>query len=364
MRDDAPDATAGSGTVGRAAWAATVAVAALLAATWHIAGSLAYVSLDRLAAFRETAPFQHRVLVPLLVAAARAVTGVPAVQAFWAAEWLAWAALILLAERLVAALGPSPGPWSRRLIALTVLVPVGVELMAPSRFRAFGPSGPIGDINSVLAATRLSVLPNLFYPWDAAAAALLLALIASLLRLRAGLTWPRLAGYAVLFVLACLNRETAVLIVPFSLWALAPALTRSRLALAAVAQAAAWAVVIAAVAAVTAAPPNPRATLPGGSYEWYLWSNLHTLTHPLYAATVLGPLAAGLWLPVVVWWKGAPAAARALGTWYIVPALAAALAFGVLHETRIFVEAAAATWVAAMLVVHERVIAGGGSRHA
>ena len=102
---------------------------------------------------------------------------------------------------------------------------------------------------------------------------------------------------------------------PFSLWALAPRVTRAQLAGFALIQAVFWIAVRAFVVSITGAPPNPKPSLPGGA-EWYLWTNLRTLTYPLYAATVFVPFAGGAWLPLLAWWGERPPLARALLVWY------------------------------------------------
>jgi hypothetical protein len=132
---------------------------------------------------------------------------------------------------------------------------------------------------------------------------------------------------------------------------LAPRLTRTQLAAAVVGQVAMWVIVQAAIAWTTQAPPNPKSPLPGGA-EWYLWTNMRTLTYPLYVITVLVPFAGGAWLPLLAWWSSRPSLARALLLFYVAPAVALAVVFGILHETRVFTEAAAATWLAAAATVH------------
>ena len=86
------------------------------------------------------------------------------------------------------ALQPRLSWQTTRLAALTAIVAVGAQLMAPVRFRAFQGDTMVGDVNGLLnsgAATRLSWLPNVYYPWDIWTAALLLLLIATCcLRLR------------------------------------------------------------------------------------------------------------------------------------------------------------------------------------
>jgi hypothetical protein len=341
-----------------AVWWLVVLASSLLLTLWHVAATQPYVSLERLAQFSERAPFQHRVLMPVVVAAAMRITGWPAPALFRAAEVGVWILLIAVARLLVADLRPRPGWWAIRLLALTVALSVSAELTLPARVRAFsgdtpGSYLPVGDVNAAFgSATRIVALPNLYYPWDLPAAVGLLALVACLYRLRERASALGLTLYGLTFVVACLNRETPVLVIPLSLWAVVRQWPRGRLVSFGLVQLGVWALVIAAIEHTVEAPPNTLSTLPGGSYEWYLWTNLRSLTYPPYALTTIVPLAAGAWLPVAIYWRAAPARARALILAYVVPSLAAALTFGVLHETRIFTEASAAIWLAAVLTVH------------
>jgi hypothetical protein len=352
MRDATLDDPAGPGGLIKAAWCLIVIAICGVAAVWHITGHT-IVSLEKLAAFEEIAPFQYRVLVPALVRVAHDVSGWPVFRLYAVTEWAGWVVLVLAAQQVVGMLEPRPGWLTTRLVALTAVVAVGAQLIAPVRFRAFQGDTLVGDVNSLLhgGTTALRTVPNVYYPWDIWSAALLLVLIAAAIRVRRSIDVRSLATYAACFTVAALNRETTILIVPFSLWALAPRVTRPQLAGYAAVQVVLWIMVRAAVVWVTGAPPNPKSTLTSGA-EWYLWTNLRTATYPLYVVTVLVPFAGGAWLPLLAWWSDRPPLARALLVWYVVPAAAIAFVFGIFHETRVFTEAATATWLASAATVH------------
>jgi len=364
MTDAARNDPAVPGGLIRAAWLVVVLAVCGIAAIWHITGHTV-ASLEKLAAFQETAPFQHRLLVPAMVRVAHDISGWPLFRLYAGAEWAGWVLLVFAARQAVASLLPRLSWKTTRLVALTAIVAVGAQLMAPVRFRAFQSDSMVGDVNGLLnsGTASLRILANVYYPWDIWTAALLLLLIAMTLRLRQSIAPQSLAAYAALFLVASLNRETTILIVPFSLWALAPRVTRAQLAGFAMIQAVFWMAVRAFVVSITGAPPNPKPSLPGGA-EWYLWTNLRTLTYPLYAATVLVPFAGGAWLPLLAWWGERPPLARALLIWYVVPAAAIAFVFGIFHETRVFTEAATATWLAAAATAHAHGMAPSRPDHA
>jgi len=348
----------------RAAWLVVLLAVCGVAAVWHITGHMV-VSLEKLAAFQETAPFQYRLFVPTMVRVAHDISGWPLFRLYAVAEWAGWVLLVFAAQKALAAFSPRLSWQTTRLVALTAIVAVGAQLMAPVRFRAFQGDTMVGDVNGLLnsGAASLRILSNVYYPWDIWTAALLLLLIAIALRLRQSIDAPSMAAYAALFVVASLNRETTILMVPFSLWALASRVTRAQLAGCAVIQAVLWISVRAFVVSITGAPPNPKPSLPGGA-EWYLWTNLRTLTYPLYAATVLAPFAGGAWLPLLAWWGERPPLARALLVWYVVPAGVMAFVFGIFHETRVFIEAATGTWLAATATAHAHGMAASRPDHA
>ena len=94
------------------------------------------------------------------------------------AEWAGGVLLVLGARQALAALSPRLSWQTTRLVALTAIVAVGAQLMAPVRFRAFQGDTMAGDVNGLLnggttSLRRKRVLPNVYYPWDIWTAALL-----------------------------------------------------------------------------------------------------------------------------------------------------------------------------------------------
>jgi hypothetical protein len=82
----------------RAAWLVVVFAVCGVAAVWHVTGHTV-VSLEKLAAFQETAPFQYRLLVPAMVRVAHDTSGWPPFRLFVVAEWAGWVLLVFGAGR-------------------------------------------------------------------------------------------------------------------------------------------------------------------------------------------------------------------------------------------------------------------------
>lgn len=333
----------------QAVWLAGVSALALLLAVLHLATTFPYVSLDGLAGFAEPEPFQRRVLVPALAAwLGRLGMSGPAALRFLLLEAVGWAALIGVAWWLVGALRAPVTVLERRWLALTVVFPVGVQLMLPARYRLYAGDVAVGDLTAIAEPfTRVTALPGLYFPYDLPGAVFLLALVGALWRLADAPTARNGTTYGLLLGVATINRETTVLLVPLAIWTLRRHLRPAALALVAAAHVAAIAGITLGLSALLDAPPNPRSSHAGG-VEWYLWTNLRTLSRPVYAASVLLPLAAGAWLPPLVWWREVPPRLRALVVLYVGPAVLAAFVFGILLETRVFTEPAAALWLAAV----------------
>ena len=335
----------------RAAWLGLATLLAALLATVHLGTTFQYIPLASLLEFSAPDPFQRRVLMPALAAALGALVDAPTVVRGLLLGIAAWGALIGSAWWVLGSVAPPLGTGARRWIALTVVVPVGSQLMLPARFRAFNGDAVVGDVHGLLQPfTRIQALPGLYFPYDVPAAALLLAGLAALGSLAARPDRRRWTTYAVVYVAAALNRETAVLLVPLTLWTLRARLAPSALVALGLAQVLAVVALVIAVGAIVDAVPNPRSAHAGG-LEWYLWTNLRTLAHPLYAVPALVPLAGGAWLPPLLRWRALPSPARALVVLYVLPAFAVALTFGILLETRVFTEVAAALWLAAVLAL-------------
>src|SRR5262245_50724864 len=120
MRDATRNDPAGPGSLIAAAWFVILLAVCGVAAVWHIAGHTV-VSLEKLAAFDEVAPFQHRVLVPALVRVAHGVSGWPLFRLYAVAEWAGWVLLALAAQQVVSMLEPQLSWRTTRLVALTAI---------------------------------------------------------------------------------------------------------------------------------------------------------------------------------------------------------------------------------------------------
>jgi hypothetical protein len=259
---------------------------------------------------------------------------------------------------------------ARLFAPFTVVAPVAVHLLLPTRFRVVTDAGA-GDLSALSwRLTALSPVPNYYYPWDVPSAVFVILLLILLLRWSLAPTLGRATVLLVVFAAATLNRETTVLLVPLTA-AIAwrhrdgrrrvPDGTRQTARPSAegrasrfgwlwlpAAQVVVWAALEAGIRALVAAPPNPRARLPGGSYEWMLWTNLRTLATPAYAVAIVPLFAAGCWIPVVTRWRRVPTWWRHVLLLWVVPSVAVTLVVGIALETRVFVEPAAGLWLIAL----------------
>lgn len=293
--------------------AGRAAALALLAASWaalrlQMNGEYKGAPWAAIAEFSAPLPFGHRVLVPLLAAPLRALTGWPLA--------LVWGVF----EALAAA-----GLWLALRAALRPLVPVRWDMSLATGFFALLP--PVFLLKHKWAV---------FYPWDTPAMALL-ALGVALVAAR------RFAAATALCFVAALNRESAALI-PAAALALHVGTGANRHVLRdirAVAGpvAAMGAACVAARLAVAAALPD----LPGPALHFYLGKNTPRWLHNL--EWLQDPLH-WLWLPAyvaflpLVWallWRQIAPPERRLG---LVAAayFAALLPVANIYEPRVFGE--------------------------
>ena len=336
-------------------WLAVVGALAVLLAVLHVSTTFPYIPLEGLAAFTGPEPFQRRVLIPALAAwLGRLGLIEPVLLRFLLLEAVGWVGLIAAAWWVLGMLRASFTPTERRWLSVTVVLPVGVQLMLPARFRLHAGDVPVGDLTAIGEPfTRLTAVPGLYYPYDLPAAVFLLTLVGALWRLVDSPSRRAAALYGLLLALATLNRETTLLIVPLAVWTLRHHLPPGKLALLTVAHFVVIVGITAWLGALLQPVPNPRSEHVGG-FEWYLWTNMRTLSQPIYAVSALLPLAAGAWLPPLVWWRDVSSRLRAVIVLYGLPTFAAALAFGIVLETRVFTELAAALWLVAMGALLER----------
>ena len=314
----------------------------------HVALSRDFIPLADLAAGAATMPFARRVLIPAL--AGWLAGGGPVLPAFLALELVAWLALAAAAWTALGVFDLVRERTARFAVALTGLLPVAVHLCLPTRVKVSLASGVVGDATTLLQPfTSVAAAPNFYYPWDVPSAAFVLWLVVLtwVVRQRAGAPGAATA-YLAVFAVATLNRETTILLVPFAACAWWRHVPRGRaLALAGLAVVC-WAAMGAGLKAALQAPPNPRSTLPGGSYEWMLGTNLKTLAHPAYLVAVAPAFAGGAWLPLVAWGRRLDGWARLLLASYVLPALVVVLVFGIVLEYRVFAEVTPAVWLAAV----------------
>jgi hypothetical protein len=188
------------------------------------------------------------------------------------------------------------------------------------------------------------VTPVFRYVYDLPAAVFTLALVVLLHRVVSdGSRW--LGLYLVVFLLAVLNRETAMFLIPAFLVAGFGRLDHRTLLGAALIQVATVVVVQATLQSLFAANVNPHANVLDTQYENHLLRNLALLTVPSYGALFLLRFAAGMWVPVLALGRHLdPFLVRVL-LGFGVPFVAAALVFGRIQEHRVLVELAPLLWL-------------------
>jgi hypothetical protein len=248
-------------------------------------------------------PFVHRLLLPSVARGLRALLpGSPRHAPAHAAE-VALALLLVFVCFLAFAF------VLRRLLDACYAAPDGVRRWAP--------------------AVALLALPAFFLPSSVQLydpATLLLTALGMLLILE-----RRRTGYYAVFVLACLNRETAILLTGlFLLWECRH-LRRSRLAWHIVAQVILWGGVQAAIRALHTGNPGHEAQL-------LFPHNLRLLITPRAAIPFWGLLALSLAL-VVPGWKRAPRFLRQALLVMLVPVAVGTLLAGLPTEMRDYLEA-------------------------
>jgi hypothetical protein len=296
-----------------------------------------------MASFEAAAPFQYRVLLPLVVAALHALTSVNVFTLFVLTELAAWMALVLVADRALRAFGIATGDLARRALAMTVMVPVGVQLIIPD-LRIHSLLAADGSLD--FAQWHLTALFR--YVYDLPAAVFTLGLVLVLRRVVVTLDSRWLAAYLGLFTLAALNRETTMFLVPVFFAVCWRVLDHRTLAGALLIQLVVLLVIQSGLQWLFAENTNPHANVPGTEYENHLRHNLGLLSQPTYLATFLLRFGAGLYLPVLLLHRYLdPFLARTL-LCFGVPFLVSTLVFGRIQEHRVMVEVVPLLWLGAV----------------
>ena len=346
----------GSARLQQAVWLGFVAQAAVFMTVMHMTLGgyyFKFIHLDRLAAFDSVEPFQRRVLTPAIVAALKYVTPLGDRLLFAALEFVAWAALILLAYRALVMFNVGRSDMIRRVLALTVVIPMFVQVALPD----LGIGGIL--VHGADGLTLADWKPHrlLYYPYDMPAAVFTLAL-ALVMFSRLGKAeppgWRGFAGYLALFALATVNRETTIFLLPFFALLFWKRLPPTRWLGLLVLQIAIFCAVELPLHWLFAGPANPKANLPVSQYEGHLFDNLAFFSTPLYLLIGLTRFAGGLYLPVLLWRRCLdPRIARAL-LGFCLPLAVFAMIVGRLQEHRIFVEIVPLIWIAALQVMYVR----------
>ncbi len=336
--------------VQRGLWPAIVGLYAILLTSLHMAMTSPWrlATPVKLANFEAAEPFQHRVLLPALVALIHEVMPLGIVLLFALAQMAAWVALILLADHALRWFAIGPNVAVRRMLALTVVIPVGLHLIVPELvpYPALNLDEGVIDLGN-WRAQRL-----FYYVYDLPAAVFMLALVLLIVQYARSRDRRWLFGYLALFALATLNRETTAFLIPAFAAALYGVVDRGTLARAVLVQLATVLVIQATLQWwLFADQPNPNAGVPGTDYENHLLNNLRLFANPFYLLTFLARFGAGLYLPLIVLRRYLdPVLGRAL-LWFALPFLASAFLFGRIVEQRVVIELIPLLWLGGIQVL-------------
>jgi len=337
----------------RLAWWVAACLSAICLTCVHLILTKPYglASFDRLVNFQAVEPFQHRVLIPALVAGVEQIMPLGHVILFALAEAVFWLALLVVAYRAVTVLRLGQSQALRRALAFTLLVPMVLTLIMPDLRMV--PELSIED--GVLDLGHWWALAVYYYPYDLPAAVFTLALALMLFDMYRSFSRRRLVMFLAVFALATSNRETTIFLVPMT-----ALLFWGRLSLVQ------WAALLAAECVVFVAVeaplhwlfsdhPNPHRALSSISYENHLMGNLALFKSPIYVLTFAVRFAGGCLLPIVLWWRYLDRRMLAALFGFVLPLVVFAFVVGRVPEHRIFTEAVPLIWLAALQAVVTRV---------
>lgn len=308
---------------------------------WHLA------TPEMLAGLEGAEPFQHRLLVPALVVLLSRLSGLGQGLLFVLAEMAAWAAAILVAGWALECFGVGGGRLGRRLLALTVTLPLVYHLILPHVRLLFPEFDPVG---LEIGRLQWEVQSLYYFPYDLPAAVLAFLLILLIFRMREEPHRPRTLGlYLGLFVLATLNRETTLFLVPLFAVGLRGRLAPSAWRRALLIQLVAFAAIQLGLQAWLADHGNPHSNLGGTHYEIHLLKNLALLVgDPLYLLAVAARMGGGMLLLLAPVAGGLHPFLRQALLVFGVPFALSTLTFGRIQEYRVFAELAPLLWLAAL----------------
>lgn len=345
------NASIGTSTrVMRLVWFVALLCYAVLLTTFHYASTTVWwiASPALMADFIAAAPFQGRVLLPLIVHAIMRVTPWFDVDLlFAAAEVAAWMLLVVVARQALRVFRIETSDLVSGILALTITVSVALHLIVPD----LEVHSILGVDGGVLELGKWQTVPFFRYVYDLPAAVFTLALVLCLARFvqTPGTGW--LMAYLGLFALATVNRETTMFLLPAFLAVCWGVLERRTIATALAAQVIIFVVIQAAIRWSVPGLPNPYASIPGTNYEIHLTDNLWLFTNPLYLLTYLARFGAGLYLPVLLLHRYLDPVLKRTLLWFGIPFLVSTVLFGRLVEHRVVIEIVPLLWLGAVQAI-------------
>lgn len=333
-------------------WAAALFVSLFCTAIQlSITAPYRLTSFARMAHFTAVEPFQHRALIPALAATIEYLAPLGHHLVFGLLEVVAWLALIMLAHRAVERFGIAESEALKRLLALSIVLPLAIVVLMPDLkvWPLISLDGSTLDLGSWSARTLF------YYPYDLPAAAFTLALLLVVADWGDRPEWRRLGGLAILFAVATVNRETTLFVIPMAALMLAGRLPIARLALLLGVLLALYVAVEWPLLWLFSNQPNPHAALGDTQYELHITENLRLLSHPVYLLTEPVRFVGGCWLVVVLWWTYIERRLQAAVLGLVVPLILVAVVIGRIAEHRIFIEAVPVLWLAGVQAISRRI---------
>lgn len=336
----------------RGAWWAAALFVSLFCTAVQLSITAPYrlTSFARMAHFTAVEPFQHRALVPALAAGIEHLAPLGHHLVFGLLEVVTWLALIMLAYRAVERFGIAESEALKRLLALTIVLPLAIVVLMPD-LKVW----PLISLDGgTLDFGRWSARTLFYYPYDLPAAAFTLALLLAVTDW-AGRPEPRrLLGLGLLFAIGTVNRETTLFVIPMAALMFGGRLPVAKLVLLLGVMGALYVAVQWPLHWLFSDQPNPHAALGDTDYELHITENLELLSHPAYLLTEPVRFVGGCWLVVALWWRYIERRLQAAVLGLVVPLVLVGLVIGRIAEHRIFIEAVPILWLAGLQAIRGR----------
>lgn len=310
-------------------------------------------SFERMTHFAAVEPFQHRALIPALAAAIEHVAPLGHHITFGLLEVVTWLALITLAYRAVERFGIAETETLKRLLALTIVLPLAIVALMPD-LRVW-PTMALD--HGTLDFGSWSARTLFYYPYDLPAAAFTLALLLAVAAWGDRPEWRRLGGLALLFAVATVNRETTLFAIPMAALMLVGRVPLIRLASLLGLLLLLYVGVQGPLHWLFSDQPNPHAALGDTQYELHITENLRLLSHPVYLLTEPVRFVGGCWLVVLLWWRLIERRLQGAVLGLALPLILVGLTIGRIAEHRIFIEAVPVLWLAGLQAIRGRITA-------